>query len=73
MREVYKTIIAWRFPRLAGGFGWVDGCRWPIDRPADYVEQNAYYNGWTSNHCIGISLLLSNINDLISRSYIIES
>jgi hypothetical protein len=53
----FSAIIRAEFPRLSGAFAMVDGLKLCIQAPGDQAMQNAYYNGWTSNHYVSSILL----------------
>jgi hypothetical protein len=56
IREL-SAIVTAEFPRLAHAFGLLDGLKLRLHPPADPAEQNAYYNGWTTDHCTSNILL----------------
>lgn len=51
--EAFSAMIEGKYSLLSGAFGFVDGLRLPIQVPGDPDLENAYYNGWVSQHNIG--------------------
>ena len=41
-----------KYPSMLGMFGFLDGLKLKIHPPSDPEMENAYYNGWTSDHYI---------------------
>ena len=46
----YQTIIAKKYPPLAGTWCCMDGLKLTLERSGDSTIQNNYYNGWTHDH-----------------------
>ena len=52
----FSARIEAREGRLKNVFGFVDGVYFPMNDPADPLDQNAYYNGWRS--CCSVTNVL---------------
>lgn len=48
--QKFAQLICNRHPLLLSAFGFVDGIHFPVARSQDMDIENAYYNGWCSDH-----------------------
>jgi hypothetical protein len=51
--EFLSDLIEDKYPRLRGGFGFIDGLKLPLGVSSDPDWENATYNGWLHDHFIG--------------------
>jgi hypothetical protein len=51
--KLFAQQITKREPRLKNVFGFVDGVSFPLEEPANQMEQSRYYNGWKRMCCVG--------------------